>query len=146
MKLSTRSRYGLIAVVELASQYGGKPVSLSALATSQGISEDYLEQLLRVLKKAGIVSTERGISGGYLLNCDPSSLSAGRVLCVLEGGVDLVDCVGVNINNGCEKACYCSARPLFLKLQNKINTVLNETMISDLVNDYLEQKRRLQSI
>ena len=147
MRLSTRSRYGLIAVVDLALEYGGDPVSLSYLANSQGISESYLEQLLRILKKAKIVKTSRGVSGGYSLACDPYQLSAGKVISVLEGDTALVNCVGVDAASGsCDKACICAARPLFLKLQNKIDSVLNKTMISDLMNDYLYQKRRLSEI
>jgi len=143
MKLSTRSRYGLRAVVDLAVFYGEKPVTLTKLATMQGVSESYLEQLLRALRKAGIVETVRGATGGYALRLDPSELDVGAVLSALEGSTAVVDCVGT-VDACCENACTCSARPLFLKLQSRINAVLKDTTIQDLANDYIEQKRRFE--
>lgn len=143
MKLSTRSRYGLKAVVDLAVYYGEAPVTLSTLAGLQGVSEAYLEQLLRALRKAGIVDTVRGAAGGYVLCRAPAELNVGCVLSALEGSTAVVDCVGTN-EACCENACTCSARPLFLKLQARINDVLRDTTIADLTNDYIEQKRRIE--
>ena len=144
MKLSTRSRYGLIAIIDLAVEYGNGPIPLSKLAQSQGVSEAYLEQLLRALKNNGIIDASRGISGGYLLKIPPEKISAGDIIYILEGHTTLVDCVSTDKNAGCERACMCAARPLFLNLQNKIDDVLNHTMISDLTKDYIEQKKRLE--
>lgn len=144
MKLSTRSRYGLKAVVDLAVCYGEGLIALPQLASAQGISEAYLEQLLRALKKGGVVETARGAQGGYALTRAPADISVQEVLRVLEGSTALTDCVDT-VSGGCEKACTCSARPLFLKLQSKINRVLEETTIQDLADDYIEQKRRLQN-
>ena len=143
MKLSTRSRYGLKAVVDLAVGYGGGPVALPYLASLQGISEAYLEQLLRSLKQSGVVDTARGAQGGYSLSRPPSEISVQDVLRVLEGSTAVVDCVGTD-TGGCENACTCSARPLFLKLQSRINAVLEDTTIQDLADDYIQQKRRLE--
>ena len=143
MKFSTKGTYGLRAVVELATRYGEGPVSLSAVATEQGISEAYLEQLMRSLKKAGIVRTARGKSGGYLLTREPVNISVLEVLRALEGSTDVVDCVGSGANV-CENACTCSARPLFLKLQSRINAVLEETTIGELTEDHIEQKKRIE--
>ncbi len=144
MKLSTRSRYGLIAVVDLALAYGEGPVSLATLANTQGVSESYLEQLLRTLKSQGIVETVRGASGGYVLRDDPKTLSVGRVLEILEGSTAVVDCVGTGEGGGCENACICSARPLFLRLQARIDDVLNSTRVWELAKDNNEQKRRIE--
>ena len=119
-------------------------MTLSTLARMQGISEAYLEQLLRALRSAGILETVRGAAGGYALACDPETLSVLRVLNTLEGGTTLVDCVGTEKSAGCRDACTCSARPLFLKLQAKIDAVLSDTTISDLARDYIEQKRRME--
>ena len=143
MKLSTRSRYGLKAVVDLAVYEGEAPVTLSALAGMQGVSEAYLEQLLRARRRAGIVETVRGAAGGYRLSCAPEALDVGRVLAALEGSTAVVDCVGTG-DACCENACTCSARPLFLKLQSRINDVLRDTTIADLASDYIEQKRRIE--
>lgn len=141
MKLSTRSRYGLKAVVDLAVCYGDGPVSIAQLAAMQGISEAYLEQLLRELKKGGVVETVRGAQGGYLLKDDPDKLAVQRVLDILEGSTSLTDCVGT-APSACKDACVCSARPLFLKLQSRIDDVLSQTTVADLAEDYIQQKRR----
>ena len=143
MKFSTKGTYGLRAVVELAARYGEGPVALTAVAAEQGISEAYLEQLMRSLKNAGIVKTARGKAGGYLLTKEPANISVGEVLCALEGSTNVVDCVGAGANV-CENACICSARPLFLKLQSRINAVLNETTVGELTEDHIEQKKRIE--
>lgn len=143
MKFSTKGTYGLRAVVELAIRYGEGPVSLAAVATEQGISEAYLEQLMRSLKKAGLVATTRGKSGGYLMTREPETISVGEVLRALEGSTDVVGCVGSDANV-CENACTCSARPLFLKLQSRINAVLDETTVGELTEDHIEQKKRIE--
>lgn len=140
MKLSTRSRYGLKAVIDLAVRYGTGPVSLPTLASEQGVSEGYLEQLLRELKKGGVLETVRGAQGGYELICDPAELSVQRVLTLLEGSTAVVDCVGSD-DAGCNNACTCSARPLFLKLQDRINDVLEQTTIRELADDYVLQMK-----
>ncbi len=143
MKFSTKGTYGLRAVVELAKHYGEGPVSLAAVAAEQGISEAYLEQLMRSLKNAGIVKTARGKAGGYLLTKTPADISVGEVLRALEGSTNVVDCVG-STANVCENACTCSARPLFLKLQRRINAVLDETTVGELTEDHIEQKKRIE--
>ena len=143
MKFSTKGTYGLRAVVELATRYGEGPVSLAAVAAEQGISEAYLEQLMRSLKTAGIVKTTRGKAGGYLLTREPQNISVLETLRALEGSTDIVDCVGSDASV-CENACTCSARPLFLKLQSRINAVLAETTIGELTEDHIEQKKRIE--
>lgn len=143
MKFSTRARYGLKAVVDLAAEYGKAPQSISLLAAKQGISEAYLEQLLRSLKQNNIVNTVRGINGGYVLVDDPNELSVGRVLNVLEGGTAVTDCVSAE-GSVCKNACTCSTRPLFLKLQSRIDALLEQTSVKSLLDDNTEQIRRLE--
>lgn len=130
-------------MVDLAVAYGEGPVTAAALAGNQGISEAYLERLLRILRNKGIIETSRGVAGGYALSCPPDSLSVERVLAALEGSTAVVDCVGTS-SGACKNACTCAARPLFLTLQAKINAVLTETMVNDLAKDYIEQKRRIE--
>lgn len=143
MKLSTKGRYGLRAAVELAARQQNGPVSLSIIAAGQGVSEAYLEQLMRSLKKAGLVTTARGKTGGYLLTREPKDISVGTLLSALEGTTAIVDCVDVEAEV-CDKACTCAARPLFLTLQNRINAVLEQTTLQDLTDDYKEQKKRIE--
>ena len=90
MKLSTRGRYGLKAMVDLALAYGGGPVSTASLAAQQGVSEAYLEQLISALRKAGLVTSSRGAQGGYALSRPPEEINVGEILRVLEGSTTAV--------------------------------------------------------
>ena len=78
MKLSTRGRYGLKAMVDLALAYGNGPVSTASLAAQQGISDAYLEQLIGSLRKAGLVTSSRGAQGGYALSRPPEEINVGK--------------------------------------------------------------------
>ncbi|MDO4563984.1 MAG: Rrf2 family transcriptional regulator [Clostridia bacterium] len=141
MKFSTRTRYGLKAVIDLAAAFGQGPLSLAVLAGNQGISEAYLEQLMRTLMREGIVKSVRGVNGGYLLAKEPEKLSALEVISVLEGGAVVASCVGAG-SSSCGNEGSCSARPLFLKLQSRIDEVLKKTTIFELAEDYNEHQRR----
>lgn len=141
MKLSTRGRYGLKAMVDLALNYGQGQMTVNALAQKQGVSEAYLEQLIAALRRAGLISSTRGAQGGYVLARPPEEISAGEVLHTLEGTTALIDCVGSE-KFDCDNACTCSARPLWLKLQSKINGVLDSTSIFELAEDYKTQMIR----
>lgn len=144
MKLSTRGRYGIKAMVDLAVEYGNGNVSTASLAAQQGISEAYLEQLVASLKRAGLVLSARGAAGGYTLSRAPEQIQVGEILRALEGSTDLISCVGVEKVN-CDNACSCSARPLWLKLQSKINDVLSSTTLKDMADDYKMQMRRCEN-
>ena len=143
MKLSTKGRYGLKAMVDLATEYdvGGR-LSIAQLSERQGISYAYLEQLIGVLRKAGLVSASRGAQGGYTLARAPEAISVGEVLKALEGSTALVDCVGTE-GSDCGNVCTCAARPLWLKLQRRIDDVLDSTTIRDMAEDYAQQRERL---
>ena len=142
MKLSTRGRYGLKAMVDLAIAYGGGPVSTSALAAQQGVSDAYLEQLISSLRKAGLVTSSRGAQGGYALSRPPEEINVGEILRVLEGSTTVIDCVSSE-HVSCDNACSCSARPLWLKLQASINEVLAATSLKDMADDYNIQTERM---
>ncbi len=143
MKLSTRGRYGLKAMVDLAVAYGSGTVSTASLAAQQGISDAYLEQIITSLRKAGLVRAVRGAQGGNTLTRSPEEMNVGEILRALEGSTDLVECVSSD-HVDCDNACTCSARPLWLKLQSKINAVLNETSLADMAADYKIQKNRMK--
>ena len=139
MKLSTKGRYGLKAMVDLATEYdSGARLSIAQLAERQGVSAAYLEQLIASLKKAGLVTALRGV-----LARSPELISVGEVLRVLEGSTAIVDCVGTT-GTDCSNVCSCSARPLWLKLQRRIDDVLNTTSVRDLADDYITQMERNQ--
>ena len=136
MKLSTKGRYGVKAMIDIALEYGKGRLSVNQLAEKQGISVAYLEQLIAALKKAGLVEAARGASGGYTLTRPPEEICVGEVLRALEGTTAILDCVSVDENAECSNACYCSARPLWIKLQQRIDEVLNTTTIKEMADDY----------
>ena len=142
MKLSTKGRYGLKAMVDLAVVYGETRLSISNLASMQGISDAYLEQLVSALKKAGLVESVRGAQGGYTLAKSPENITVNEVLKALEGETTLVDCVSSD-KVDCSNACSCSARPLWLKLQSKIDEVLDSTTLKDMADDYKIQMKNI---
>ena len=108
MKLSTRGRYGIHAMYDLArnAEYG--PQSIKAIAEREGIPEAYLEQLIAPLKRAGLVISTRGAQGGYTLARAPEEITVGDVLRALEGGLNLVDCL--DEEDACGKSCACASR------------------------------------
>lgn len=97
MKLSTKGRYGLRAMIDLASHEEEGAVSIASISERQNISESYLEQLVRPLRKAGFIESVRGAGGGYVLAKPADSISVGDVLRVLEGGLEAVTC---SVNEG----------------------------------------------
>ena len=142
MKLSTKGRYGIKAMVDIALEYGRGRLSVNQFAEKQGVSVAYLEQLIASLKKAGLVESARGATGGYTLARPPETISVGEVLRALEGTTAILDCVGID-GTECANVCSCSARPLWLKLQQKIDDVLNTTTIKDMADDYTVQLERI---
>ena len=94
MKLSTKGRYGLRAMIDLAQYSGDAPVSIISISERQDISERYLEQLVALLRKAGLVRSIRGAGGGYVLAKDMKEISVGDILRALEGSLEPVECPG----------------------------------------------------
>lgn len=137
MKLSTRGRYGLRALLELALNYQKGPLGLRELARRQDISAKYLEQLLIPLKGAGVVNSVRGARGGYLLAKDPSSVTLLEVVKVLEGPLDLVDCV--SDPRVCGRAGGCAVRDLWEEMSVRLEDFLKVRTLGQLV----EQQRFL---
>jgi Rrf2 family protein len=95
MKLSTRATYGLRALLVLACKYGQGPILLRDIAEMQDLPTTYLEQLMVLMRKSGLVSATRGINGGYKLMRDPSQVTLAEIVQVLEGPLDLVECAAV---------------------------------------------------
>lgn len=142
MKLSTKGRYGLRAMVDLAVHSEEEPVSISSIAARQNISESYLEQLLAKLKKAGLVTSVRGAGGGYIPSKSAEEISAGDVLRALEGSLDPVDCPGLTEEKGCGGADVCVTKYVWKRINDSINRTVDEIKISDLVRESREVAQR----
>lgn len=133
MKISTRGRYGLRALVELAALEGDACMPLRLIAQRHGMSEYYLEQLFSPLKKAGIVKSIRGAGGGYKLNRATDDISAGDVIRVLEGTLSPVDCLEDESYECPAASCEtCNTRPVWEKLYAGVSEVLDTIRLSDL--------------
>ncbi|MCQ2540557.1 MAG: Rrf2 family transcriptional regulator [Acetatifactor sp.] len=134
MKLSTKGRYGLRALVDLAV-HDEDTVSIQSIAERQDISESYLEQLVRLLKKAGLVTSVRGAGGGYRLAKPVSEISVGDVLRALEGNLDAVSCPAFQEEQGCRGADFCVTKFVWKKVNDAIAQTVDGIMLEDLVNE-----------
>ncbi|MEG2290823.1 MAG: Rrf2 family transcriptional regulator [Clostridium sp.] len=133
MKLSTKGRYGVKAMVDLAIHYGDAPVSIKTISKRQNISEYYLEQLFSPLRKAGLIKSIRGAQGGYVLNKTPDQIKVSDVMYVLEGPIEIAECIeGVE----CDNIDCCATRLLWEKIKNSIDEVMNSITLQDISNDY----------
>lgn len=131
MKITTRGRYGLRAMLGLARGYGSGPVLMAALAAEEGLSRKYLHALLAALKAAGLVHSTRGAGGGFELTRPPAEIRLDEVLRAAEGPLSLVDCV---VRPGrCSRSGTCSARQVWQKLSTEIENVLRGVSLQDLL-------------
>ena len=132
MKLSTRSRYGARILVDLARHKGQGPVQIGEISKRQDISVKYLEQLIRPLKKANLVTSVRGPKGGHLLAEKPENITLGQVVRLFEGQSDLVECV--SFPEKCPMADDCQVRLAWRDATEVLYAKLDSTTISDLMN------------
>ena len=140
MKLSTKGRYGMRAILDLAMNYGQGPISLKYIAQRQEISQKYLERLITFLKLAGLVKSIRGTHGGYILAKHPSKIKLSEVIQVLEGSIALVECV--ENPKSCPRVNHCATREIWKKMKEAMNNVLESTTLQDLVE---QQNEKMQS-
>lgn len=135
MKLSTKGRYGLRALIDLAQYSGDGPVSITSISVRQDLSERYLEQLMSLLKKAGLVRSIRGAGGGYVLAKDTKEISVGDVLRALEGSLEPVDCPGLDPEGGCKAADSCVTKYVWKRINESITRTVDEISLDQLVEE-----------
>ncbi|MFC1761736.1 RrF2 family transcriptional regulator [Planctomycetota bacterium] len=131
MKISTRTRYGIRATIELAQHYKKGPLQLRIIAERQDISVKYLEQLMAVLRSAALVRSVRGAKGGYMLAKAPEEVRLSDVFHCLEGPVATSECV--DNTDFCERAIDCVARELWTQVEEAINKVMDAVTLRDMV-------------
>jgi Rrf2 family cysteine metabolism transcriptional repressor len=139
MKLSTRTRYGIRAIFELALNIGKGPVKTKFIAQRQGISFKYLEQLMTILRSAGFVRSIRGSKGGYILAKAPNEIKLIDVFDCLEGPVTTVECV--DDTNYCERVSDCMVRQVWAQVQGAITNVLQSITLQDLVDSSKDKSK-----
>ncbi|MBE9515060.1 MAG: Rrf2 family transcriptional regulator [Chloroflexi bacterium] len=131
MKLSTRGRYGLRALLDLALHQGEGLVLLKDIARRQEVSLPYMEHLITPLIAAGLVKSTRGARGGVLLLKPPAEIKLSEVVQLLEGSIALVDCV--NNPDVCHRSAFCVTRDIWSEMKNAMSQVLDSTTLQDLV-------------
>lgn len=141
MRVSTKGRYGLRAMVDLAEHEDGKAIPIRKISERQNISEQYLEQLFATLRKAGLVKSVRGAHGGYMLNHDPEDISIADILITLEGPIAPVDCVVEE--DFCNYIDNCVIHGLWEVLADAINSVIENMTLADLKEKAEKEKKRL---
>jgi len=140
MKLSTRGRYGLRALIDMAANQGDGTVSAQSIARRQGISEGYLEQLIRIMKNGNLVTSVRGAGGGYRLTRPAEQISVGDILRCLEGNLEAVECPALE-GNDCSTADACVTKFVWKRINDAIADAVDSVMLSELV----EEEKKLQS-
>lgn len=133
MKVSTKGRYALRLMLDLAEYSNGNPVSIKDIAGRQEISEKYLEQIISILNKAGYVRSIRGAQGGYVLKKEPSEYTVGMILRLTEGDLAPVSCVGAE-SIGCDRKDQCVTVKIWEKINDAVNGVVDNITLEDLVN------------
>lgn len=133
MKISTRGRYALRIMLDLALADPGIPVRVKDIAGRQEISEKYMEQIISVLNKAGFVRSVRGPQGGYFLTRNPTEYTVGMILRLTEGSLALVDCLEYD-SPGCSRRDGCATLLLWKKLDEAVQGVVNTVTLKDLVS------------
>ena len=137
MKVSTKGRYALRIMLDLAIHNSGELVPLKDIAKRQGISIKYMEQIISPLAKAGFVQSLRGSSGGYRLSRDPSEYTAGEILKVMEGPLAPTVCLSSGDFVDCPRADECPTISFWEGLRDVINKYVDSVTLEDLMNEQL---------
>ncbi len=138
MKISTKGRYALRLMLDLAQQPPTEYVSIKSVATRQGISEKYLEQIIKMLSKGGLVESTRGKSGGYRLTRTPEKYTVGEILRVTEGSLAPVSCL--EEEHRCENCDDCVTYEIWQNVLDAINEVVDSITLSYLVEKQKAKK------
>lgn len=131
MKLSTKSRYGLNAMYHLAISNSNEPMSLTELAKLTKVSQPYLEKVLGILKRKGFLTSVRGVQGGYKLKKSPKDTTIGEILRALEHDLVFSDCARAGKCNNLN----CHNKGIFKVIYDKLNGVLDELTLQDMINN-----------
>lgn len=135
LTFTSKEEYGLRAVMYLAMHQAEWPIQTREIATSDGIPEQFLEQVLAGLRRSGIVRSIRGASGGYELARVPRSITAGDVIRALSGPIAPIPCLDGDSPDRCDKVERCAVMNLWQKVQSSISQVLDRTTIQDMVDE-----------
>ncbi|MCR4434372.1 MAG: Rrf2 family transcriptional regulator [Clostridiales bacterium] len=136
MRLSTKGRYGIKAMLDLAIHNSEGYITLKSIAQRQEISENYLEQLFASLKKADLVKSTRGSHGGYILAKSPNDITVGSILRALEGSLAPVACVDEDVQEKCTRSDTCVAKIIWEKIRDSVNDAVDSITIGSILEEY----------
>lgn len=142
MKISTKGKYGLKAMMDLTIHSMGEPVNLKSIAERQNVSEKYLEHIFSALKKSGLIKSLKGTQGGYLLAYHAGDITVGNVIRALEGNLAIVDKASEEEGDA-DILEHCINQNVYQKIDNSINTMLDSITLEDL---FLEYKKMNETI
>ena len=145
MKLSTKGRYGLRAMIDLADYSEEMPQSIACIAARQSISDSYLEQLMAKLKKAGLITSIRGAQGGYVLAKPSKEISVGDILRALED-LSPVNCVGLKGEQACGGSDTCVTRNVWKRMDDSIQHAVDSIFLSELVEDNRAMRKKCGNV
>lgn len=145
MKISTKGRYGVRFMLDLAVNAMDRPIPLKEIAKRQEISDKYLEQIVIILGRSGLVKSVRGAQGGYILAKDPQEISIGQILRSLEGSLAPVDCADCE-GKDCPRADKCITLGVWTKIRKAIEDVVDNTYLSELVQEYQDSMKSCDSL
>jgi Rrf2 family protein len=133
IKLSTKGRYGIRAMYDLALYHGKGPQTVKAISERQGVPEAYLEQLIARMRKADLVVSVRGPQGGYYLADEPGNITIGAILRAAEGTLAPANCVE---DEDCENAQDCAMHVLWERIHEGVNALLNAMTLKEMIKDH----------
>lgn len=134
MKISTKGRYALRILIDLAQHRDDDFIALNTIAERQDISKKYLEQIVPILNRSGIILTNRGYKGGYKLCKDPSAITVGEVLRLTEGNLFPVACFSLDGTINCDRRDVCLTLPIWKGLEKVIDDYLDGISIQDVLD------------
>lgn len=140
MKISTKGRYGLRILMDLALHQSEKPRLIRDIAKSQQISEKYISRLVIALRKAGMIRSVRGVNGGFHIAMKPEDITLLDVIEVMEGPLSIVDCVSAP--KKCALSANCAPREIWSKLNEDIRDLMRQTTLADILASYDRQSQK----
>lgn len=142
MKISTKGRYAVRVMLDLAAHNTGECIKVKEIANRQGISEKYLEQIIAVLNKAGYVNSVRGAQGGYRLSKNPEDYTVGMILRLTEGSMAPVSCLEDGAEE-CERCDTCETLEIWKDIYSAVNQVIDGVTLADLLE---RRQKRLANL
>lgn len=134
MKMSTKGRYGIKAMLELALVYDREMISVRSIAKKQNISELYLEQIFSMLRKEKLIKSLRGAKGGYSLARSPKEITIKNIMDVLEGPISISNCIEKDAN--CDNLDRCATRVLWVKIRDAIDDIFSSVTLQDIIDEH----------